>query len=150
MWTVLMELINCNPIYCARSRFPLLVAFKTHSPLSTFQCIDKNHLQRGDGVRGFIWHIFCWVEERAFFFCSFEFWNNFIFMSKFHSGSWFIFFWKARLLKLACKTILYLHAFPPAIILCLTTVSIYMSFEIFIALYIYANSFIKMQKTVIA
>lgn len=104
------------------------------------------------GVRGFIWHIFCFlsIEERAFFFCSFEFWNNFIFMSKFHSGSWFIFFWKARLLKLACKTILYLHAFPPATILCLTTVSIYMSFEIFITLYIYANSFMKTQKTVIA
>lgn len=151
MWTVLMELINCNPIYCARSRFPLLVAFKTHSPLSTFQCIDKNHLQRGRCERFYFDIYFAGLKRAlAFFFCSFEFWNSFIFMSKFHSGSWFIFFWKARLLKLACKTILYLHAFPPAIILCLTTVSIYMSFEIFITLYIYANSFIKMQKTVIA
>lgn len=147
MWTVLMELINCNPIYCARSRFSLLVAFKTHSPLSTFQCIDKNHLQRGRCERFYLTYILLSVHWRE---GSFEFWNNFIFMSKFHSGSWFIFFWKARLLKLACKTILYLHAFPPAIILCLTTVSIYMSFEIFITLYLYANSFIKTQKTVIA
>lgn len=69
---MLMELINCNPIYCARSRFPLLVAFKTHSPLSTFQCIDKNHLQRGRCERFYLTY-FAGLKRGLSFFVPLNF-----------------------------------------------------------------------------